>query len=200
MATIQADGVSSVTNTSTVNNGGTAKMNGSVSSGVVNPQSVATTPVGVFASTVVDNNNADPALSTGNFAYNNQHPVAKKVTSELSGVIANNFLVSGAADPSNRRSIHKLEVVRTRRLTSAIRDGRFNVSTGKFDAGFPVVAVDPFYDISSNTTSATSTDDAAAPTRAVPGELVYRTGAKMPVMDDYKKKTNWKIVYLRHHI
>jgi hypothetical protein len=32
------------------------------------------------------------------------------------------------------------------------------------------------------------TDEAAAPTRGVPGELTYRTGAKLPVQDNYKAK------------
>jgi len=34
-----------------------------------------------------------------------------------------------------------------------------------------------------------ATDDAANPTRAIPGELVYMYGALTPKQDDYKAKT-----------
>lgn len=189
MATKQIDGVSSVTSTSTINNGGVVRMNGATTSDLVRSQSTPTERVGVFGSTVLDNDSADKALSSGEFAYNNESPVAKKVTSSLAGE-SNTFLLSGASDPSNVRSIHKLEVVRTRRLTTALRENRFNEVTGEFDSGYPVVAVDNFYDISTDSLVAGSTDNAAAPTRNVPGELVYKTGAPNPVTDNYKAKTN----------
>lgn len=188
MATKQANGSSDVTSTSTRNNSGTIKANGSVVSGVVASQNTVLQDVGVFGSTVVDNNSADKALSAGVFAYDNESPVAKKVTTSLAGV-SNTVLRSGASDPSNIRSIHKLEVVRTRRQTSAIRAGKFNEFTGKFDAGFPVNEVDDFYDIATNTLSETSTDNAAAPTRQVPGELTYLVGVT-PVNADYPEKTS----------
>jgi len=37
--------------------------------------------------------------------------------------------------------------------------------------------------------STAATDDAANPTRAIPGELVYMHGALTPKQDDYKAKT-----------
>jgi hypothetical protein len=187
MATKQADGVTDVTATSTKNNNGTIKANGNVASGVVISQNTVLEDVGVFASTVIDNNSADKALVAGTFAYDNERPVAKKLTTSLSGV-ENDVLLSGASDPSNIRSIHKLEVVRTRRQTSAIRSGNFNDFTGKFDSGYPVNVVDEFYDVSTNTLSETSTDNAATPTRQVPGELTYLVGVA-PVNADYPKKT-----------
>jgi hypothetical protein len=48
--------------------------------------------------------------------------------------------------------------------------------------------VDEFYDVSTNTLSETSTDNAAAPTREVPGELTYLVGVA-PVNANYPKKT-----------
>jgi hypothetical protein len=177
MSTVQSDGVSSVTAVSTDNNGGTIKANGTVS-GTFAASSLTQVDTGVFASTVVDNNDADKALSTGTFAFNNNSPVAKKLTGSLSGV-NNDFLLSGASDPNNIQSIHKIESVRTRRLTSAIRQNKWNEYSGEFDSGFPVVAVDNF-----------GADDAANPTRSVPGELVYRTGSPNVVQDNYKKKTS----------
>ena len=146
---------------------------------------VARYDAGVFGSTVLDNNVADKALSSGTFAYNNQRPIAKRLTATISGV-ANTFLQSGAAVPSLVQSIHYAKVcgmgcvdgVRTRQLTSAIRQNKFNRYAGEFDAGYPVVTVDTF-----------GSDDAAQPTRAIPGELTYKSSSLNPVNDVYKGKT-----------
>lgn len=133
----------------------------------------------VFASTVLDNSWADEALSGGTFAYNNKRPVAKRLTTTLSGV-SNTVLESGADQPGLIRSIHKLEVLRSRRLTSAIRANKYNRVTGQWSAGYPVVAVDTL-----------ETDTAATPTRDVPGQLTYKLGNPVPVTDnDYHRKTS----------
>jgi hypothetical protein len=181
MATKQTDGLSDVTSASTDNNGGTIKANGAVSGTF---QATATTleKTGVFGSTVVDNDSADKALSSGTFAYDNERPVAKKTTTTLAGV-AEDFLQSGAAAPSTRRSIHKIESVRTRKLTTAIRTNKWNEYSGEFDSGYPETSTDSF-----------GTDDAANPTRNVPGELTYIAGNDntilVPKNDDYKSRTN----------
>jgi hypothetical protein len=172
MATQQVNG-SAVTATSTKNQGG-AVVNGGTTT-LLDSVDLGYSNVGVFGSSVVDNNSADKALSAGTFAYNNQAPVAKRVTETLSGV-ANTVLRSGADQPGLIRSIHKLEVLRTRRLTTAIRAGYWNIYSGSWSTN-PTVAVDTL-----------STDDAANPTRTAPGELAYKTGAPAPVQDDYKAK------------
>lgn len=177
MATVQTDGSSAVTSTSTDNNGGTIKANGTLS-GTFAASAVTQAKTGVFGSTVVDNDNADKALSAGTFAFNNNNPVGKKVTTSLSGV-SNNVLLSGAGNPGGIRSIHKIESIKTRKLTTALRENRYNEVTGEFDAGYPQLSTDNF-----------GSDNAANPTMAVPGELAYKTGAKEPVTDEYKAKTN----------
>jgi hypothetical protein len=177
MATAQTNGSAS-TSSSTDNNGGTIKANGS-GSGTFNASKTAQNKTGVFGSTVVDNNVADKALSAGSFAYNNARPIAKKTTDSLSGV-ANTVLQSGAADPNGRKSIHKIESVVTRKLTTAIRNNKWNEYSGEWEAGFPQSSTDNF-----------GNDDAANPNSSVPGELTYKTGAKLPVNDDYKAKTNY---------
>ena len=144
----------------------------------------------VFASTVLDNDHANKALNSGTFAYNNAKPVAKRVSTTISGT-ANTVLQSGAARPELIKSIHKIQVnstglkegVRTTKTTSAIRAGKFNIYTGKFDAGYPqnsadVLSLSPSYK-----------DSAANPTRSVPGRLTYRDGSPNPVEVDYKGKT-----------
>lgn len=165
-----------VTANSTKNSGGSV-VNGGTSV-ILDNVGLGYYDVGVFGTRVIDGNDTDKALDAGTFSYDNQKPIAKRVTEELSDV-ENTFLQSGAAVPENVRSIHKLETLRTRRYTTAIREGQFNIYTGKFDPAV-TVAVD-----------ALENDDAATPSRSVPGELVYKTSAPVPVMDEYKPKTNW---------
>jgi hypothetical protein len=174
-------------NSGSVNNRGTVTRGGSVASGKLNNVSVARFNSGVFNSTPIDNSSADEALSAGTFAYNNNRPIAQRYTTLISGV-SNTILLSGADIPSLVRSIAKSETIRTRRTTTAIRAGYFNIYTGLFTTA-PTAAVDNWWSISANTTSATSTDVAASPTRAVPGRLVYKTGKLNPVVDSYKSES-----------
>ena len=132
---------------------------------------------GVFGSTVLDNNTSDKALSAGIFAYNNSNPISKRVTTTLS-TTSNDVLLSGASQPELIQSIHKIETVRTRKLTTAIRENRYNEFTGQFEAGYPQVAVDSF-----------NSDSAANPSRTNPGKLTYKTSSASPVNDSYKEKT-----------
>ena len=189
MAIVQTDGASTVTNSSTVNNGGTAINVGS-SSSVLSNQSLGRDDQGVFGSTVIavaSGDYADPALSAGVFAYNNVDPISIKITDTLAGTVSNDALLSGAAD-NNRRSIHRQEVVRTTRTTTAIRAGEWNIYSGSWGTP-PTTAVDDHFDNANDTTSVTSTDEAASPSRDVPGELVYKLGQPVPVQVDYEAKT-----------
>jgi hypothetical protein len=158
--------------------------NGSSDTDILRSQSTATAQVGLYSNTVVDNADADKALSAGTFAHDNATPIGIKITTSLAGV-SNTVLQSGAGQPGLIRSIHKLEVLRTRRLTTAIRAGKWNIFKGKFlnnqnqTVDNPTVATDSL-----------ASDNAATPTRAVPGELVYKTSAPVPVQDNYKAKTS----------
>ena len=179
------DGYSSTVNvyhlsgTANANDGGVVKAGGNVedprfSSG----NKVYDNEREVFGSMVVDNSWANPAINDGVFANKTQRPIAKKVTTVLGGV-ANTVLRSGAAQPELVQSINKLNVLRTRRFTTAIRENKYNRYTGEFDSGYPVVAVDSL-----------ASDDAASPTRSLPGQLVFKLGGKVPVTSNYKPKTN----------
>lgn len=171
-------------NSGSINNRGTVTRGGSVVSGKLNTVSVARFNSGVFNSTPIDNSSADEALAAGTFAYNNNRPTAKRYTTLISGV-SNSILRSGADVPSLNRGIARSETIRTRRTTTAIRAGYFNIYTGLFTTP-PTAAVDNWWSISGNTTSATSTDVAASPTRVVPGRLVYKASKLNPVVDSYK--------------
>lgn len=190
MATVQIDGSSAVTATSTRNNHGSAINVGS--STLLSNQALGRAESSVFGSTVVSNatnDYADPVLSEGTFAFNNNRPIAIKVTNTLAGSVSNTFLLSGASDLNSRRSIHRQEKVRTTRTSTAIRAGSWNIYTGRFTST-PTTAVDAFYSISGGTTSSTSTDEAATPSREIPGELTYKLGQKLPVSVDYVAKNS----------
>jgi len=191
MATQQINGLA-VTRTSTKNYGGVVKTNGT-GSAPVSTENVVLNRESVFGSVVVDGLDADKALAAGTFAYNSNKPVAVKVSQELSGV-ANDFLLSGANDVNNIKAIQYQQVddsgtltdgVRTRKTTKAIREGKWDIYTGKFDVGYPQVAVDTFEGV-----DGVSGDEAAKVTRAEPGTLVYKLSKGTPVSQDYDKKTN----------
>ena len=179
MATAQ-QGNSATTGTywdggSTNNNHGTAKNVGTVST-VLENSSLGGTNLGVFGSTVIDGMDTDKSLSGGTIAHNHVKPITFRITTELGGV-DNTSLVTTANDPTQLRSIHKRESYKVNKIATAIRAGYWNIYTGTWTT--PPTA----------TTESPGTDEAATPTRSVPGELVYKTGAKVPVQDNYKAKT-----------
>lgn len=174
MATVQTDGVSSITVTSTVNNGGTMVAHGTATA--LDTTSPAPEKVGVFGSTPVDNDDADKALSGGTFAHDHVKPITKRVTTELAGV-ASNVLDTTGSNPDLVRSIHKLETLRTRRITTAVRDNKWNEYAGVWESGYPVVAVDTL-----------ATDNAATPTREVPGSLSFLYGGPTASGVNYSSK------------
>lgn len=191
MATVQKNGSSAVTSTSTVNNGGVMTANGTSASNKLRSENTASNPVGVFASTVVSGVNTAKPLSGGTFAYNEQRPVAKKLTSTLAGTVSNTFLRSGAEDPGDLRSINFQTKVRTQRTTTAIRANKWNECLGVWESSYPVNTTDNFFNPATSGSSSTSTDEAAQPTRLVPGELTYLQGNPVPKLDNYKAKTNY---------
>ena len=137
----------------------------------------ATSNFGIFGSAVVNGVNTTKSVTAGIFAKLNSI-VARRISTVLAGTVSNSVLLSGASVPGLVRSIHKLEVLRTQRQSTSFRAGNFNLYTGKYNPA-PTVAVDSL-----------ATDTAATPTREVPGKLVFRTGAKVPVSSNYKAKTN----------
>lgn len=125
------------TGTSTKNDGGSIVKAGAVDPNLANAVNVSNPSVGVFGSTVVPNNlttndYAAKSVSANTFAKNNQRPQGERLTDPLK---------SGALVPGLIRGIHKLETLRTRRLTTAIRAGYWNIFTGQFTTP-PTVAVD----------------------------------------------------------
>jgi len=118
-------------------------------------------------------------ISAGAFASQKEGEyIIRRFTNEIAG-IASTLLNSGASD-FGRRSIHLKE---NRRTTLMVTAG-WNFATGQFLTS-PTEQLDAF-----------GNDDAARPTRAVPGELVFHShgpaneGAlSKPLLDKYKAKT-----------
>jgi len=182
---------SETTNSSTKNRGGAVINVGSTST-LVDNLALGTANLGAFGSRVVQDTitSGDYAAvaSSGstNFAYNNQKPIAMRYTTTIAGT-GNTFLQAGADTPGLRRSVHRQETVRSRRLTTAIRAGYWNIYSGQFSTA-PTVAVDNTWSISANATSATSSDNAANPSLSTPGDLTFNTGKQLPVISGYKPK------------
>jgi len=104
--------------------------------------------------------------------------ILKKVTTTISRV-ANTLLQSGASDFNKIRSIHFSESIRTLLQVTA----GWNFVTGQFLTD-PGVQLDVWHTPGPGTIP----DDAARPTRAVPGEFTFMEGGKLPVDHEYEEK------------
>jgi hypothetical protein len=188
MATVQVNG-SAVTATSTSNNGGVMKANGGDVEGATLSTTATVSPfVGVFASTVVSGVNAVPSIAGGEFPHNHTFPISFLMTEELAGQ-SNTSL----QNPDDRNDLVRnpapLEVLRTRRFTTAVRENKWNQYTGEFASGYPVTEVDLWWDISAATGVSGVPDTAATPSSIVPGYLTYQYGGVQPSGDTYEART-----------
>ena len=173
MATVQTDGSSAVTSASTVNNGGVGFNVGT--SDLLTNQGFFAGEKTVFASTVVDNDQVDEAVSASTLAFDSPRGVIRRVNTTLGG-ISNTILQAGAAVPSQRQSFNQTSGTYITDLTTAIRDGRWNAYSGAFSPD--VSGVDADFGV----------DNAANVTRAIPGELYYLQGGKLAVTGTYSAK------------
>lgn len=165
------------------NLGGSGSVNGGgvatriTSTSVLRKVSVSKDTTGVLTSIVVDGDSTDKAVNSGVFAYNNKKPISARVTKDIAGV-ASTVLATTANVPGQLRSINKRESYVSEGTSTAFRLGYFNLYTGKYNPAPTPVTETP------------GTDNAANVSRTSPGDLVFRTGAKLPVRNrDYSKKT-----------
>jgi hypothetical protein len=183
MATIQQGGSSVTGNawsgTSTNNDSGVARRIKTTSQ-LSSVASGLNTPTG---SVVIDGTDTNKSLNSGTFAYNNQRPVAKRVTSSLA-TVSKTFLSSGAARPELVVSVNKIESVDTRAIATAIRAGYWNIYSGLFTTS-PTVSTDAMH----KSVSGTSVIDVAANvSRSSTGRLTYMLGAGNAVKLSYDSK------------
>lgn len=178
MSTIQQNGAATTgtywSGSSTNNNRGTAKNVGAASTVLAN-SALGAVDVGVFGSTVVDGADTDKAISAGTIAHNHVKPLTARVTTELGGV-SNDALNTPANVPSQLRSINKRESYKSSGEATAFRAGYFNLYTGVYSPAPTPVTENP------------GSDNAATPTRSVPGTLRFKTGAPVAVEQNYAAK------------
>lgn len=176
-----------VTSGAAVNNGGTIKKagNANTTTGPITVsrtlmQDAVKTPYGASVALSSGSAGSSGNVGTANAFTNFAYPmvagryIMKKNTSYVNGS-ANTLLTSCASDVGIRRSIPKLET--TRVLGSGYLTS-WDYETGAITKGANAGEVASF-----------GNDVAARPTDAVPGALTYKTGAKLPVEDDYKPRT-----------
>lgn len=213
MATVQVtDGSSAVTTSSTKNDNGTIVNAGNtVASGpitsVIRVDELADAGAEVVGSKVVanDGTGADTtdragvakAVSGGTLAYNAGATEwvmrGGNVASTIGGV-ANTILASAGADvagafTATRDNIN--EINSTRRLGTGPQFDVLEPAGTKITPGFTKgssAGNAQNFVAPSGAGDVATTDEAAAPTRAVPGELTYRFGGPNPQQDDYKAK------------
>jgi len=178
MATAQQNGdpVSGTyyTGGSTSNNHGTAMRIGTGSTALENRDTYAYN-AGFVGSKVVDGTDTDPAINGVAIQVNTVRPIAPRLTSTIA--TQTNTVLLSIADEPYVESIHNMTGVITNQTATAFRTG-FNMFTNTYVSGV-TTETDVFSD-----------DNAALPTRAVPGQLVYQVGSKVPVTSNYKAKTN----------
>lgn len=119
-------------------------------------------------------------MDAGNYAM-------RKVVGTVHGETSLAPLTSGSSD-YGRSKVHKTNAVRTRKVATAIREGRYDFVSGDFDAGYPTEAND-FTGM--DTDGSNVPDDETKSTtgkREVGGELTFKSGGA-PTTTEYPAKT-----------
>ena len=127
--------------------------------------------------------------------FNSGEQIVVKATTDIAGV-ANSGMLFGASDSAQSPPINQAGQIEVKLYKTAFRNGEWNSVTAKFDTEPLTVAVSGGWNLgegidNSATLIASGTDNAANPTQAVPGELVYMDGDSDPTQDEYKPRTNW---------
>lgn len=117
--------------------------------------------------------------SAGTYGYQAKNKyVVRGMSDTISGVTSSIVRIPGS--DYYRNPLATFQGYRRINITS------WNYVTGAATKGGNAGDLVKFHDIGANNDNLTAEP---YPTRAVPGELVYRTGASLPVQDDYNPKT-----------
>ena len=130
---------------------------------------------------------------TGGREFNGGDQVIRKVTNDIAGA-SNTVLLTGGSNSANRPfSIKQVAAASSHQYKTAVRTGGWQEYSGVFSPAVKVVSSGFWSQATDTDTSSviksSGVDNAANPTKTVPGELVYRQGGKLPKQDDYKAKT-----------
>jgi hypothetical protein len=178
----QADGTTAVTSTSTRNNRGTIATGATINNSLfVKFQPVNFSVSGVGIGTYpTDGSDTNKAVTAGTFAFNSSGVIVK-VTTRL-GNTSNSIMQSGSNIPDQTQSINQFRSGTYR----SYRYADFNKLTGTFSVSPSGISDGLAYNSGVSTNSG-STDEAANPTRSIPGEFVYRLGSGV-IYGDYPAK------------
>ena len=122
-----------------------------------------------YSSSPVELNTLSKKAIVGVFAYNRDRPLTKGSTLTLNqNHVDHDLKTPGTVDVSIDTNIHATRYNRNRLDTTAIRNNQYDVYTGKFNEGYPVVSEDDFRN-----------DVAASPTRSNPGLLSFTLGSNV---------------------
>lgn len=176
----QANG-SAVTDTSTRNNRGVIATGSTITNSLfvrVHPANIVS---GVAPQTTepVDHNQTNKAINGGTFAFNGGSGIIARVTTSLAGSgIARDFARSAGNEPSQIQSIYQKAVGASAGYYASYKNAKFDILNGVFVSGsFPSGVQEAFtFNSGVTSTNSGSTDEAANPTRLIPGEFVYALG------------------------
>lgn len=176
MAVKQGDGTTAVTSTSTKNDYGTVRNGGTVVSPRFTAKNLGDTDYQGSPSLFEGMPGTDIAEAGGTFGTMTPTSfIIRRITTQLAG-IANTSLLSGGSDFGQHRSVHSSTTRKTTFLVGisweADKDGQ------------------PTYTLTQNTSDLDfGTDDAAAFSYAIPGELTINQYGT-PVNKDYSARTS----------
>lgn len=222
MGVIQTDGTSAVTGSTTVNNGGTVLNGGDIGQNSpftknisIKDNAIGSTSYGSAVVSINRYNSADhygviKAKGTGSFAFypNSQEGernfLIRNAGSADGNNKVNNSVESSLATPGSEyasvgiRSVNAIHKVLSTSLLGSDADASFNVLARPSSAMVPGRTKGTGYGNDSNFTQAdgtgVATDDAASPTRSVPGELTYHFGGlAKPTTDEYKAIDSYEV-------
>jgi hypothetical protein len=171
--TKQIDGSTAVTSTSTRNNRGVIATGSTISNSLFTKVQPANIVSGLAPTntTPIDGSQTDKALTGGTFAYNGGSGVIVKVTDKLSGV-ANSFPKSGANKPEQVTSINQ----KVAGYYASYKTAKLDILSGTFTVA-PSAVLEAFtYNSGVTATNSGVTDEAANPSRSIPGEFIYALG------------------------
>ena len=142
---------------------------------VSNTRFVSHNPVSSgYVSGTHNGDDADKALLGYTFDKETNSLIAQR-SKDAIGATA--VLKSASIYPQYLRSINSIETHRAVKSSTAIRDGFFNVSTGKFSPGYPATATDSF-----------GNDNAARSSYAVPGSITFMKNGVTATSQNYEAK------------
>ncbi len=130
-----------------------------------------------------------PVNLAGTFAGGDH--VIRLVTTDIAGIANTTFQIVGSNAQNRSNSIKALRSLRVLHNKKGIRNNGWDKFNATWDAGLPENAQSGVFNQNTNldvSATANTADDAANPTRAIPGEYVFLVGGNVITSGDYSAK------------